>query len=152
MIEKLPYNLLVFLDAIHLYYLPEKHCLPAYGYQGKPKAEKKEQEQPQSERKVRAGFRAKEEEENEEIQSVWVAEKYDKETAIQEHEIKELNKQGLSLDVAKIVKQEKVLNNLSNRAIVAKHHTKGQSDGFSKGTVDKIAAIVAPSTDRGVKS
>lgn len=154
--EILPYGFRVFLDAIKLDFLPEKHCLPVYGFSGqKSKAKTEGNSQENSEentRNVRAGFKVDKLQENEVVKSAWIAEKYDKQAGLTQDDIKELNRQGLSLSVAKVIKIEKVLNGASNRSIVAAHHVTGRTDGFGKSTVDKIAAIVAPSTNRGVKS
>lgn len=144
----LVYQIRQFLDAIGLDYLPENHCLPAYGFTGeKSEPNRTKKNTPKTEknvRKITPGFRVDLKEEQGNIKSAWVSEKHSQDTELTTAEIRALNAIGANLQVAKVVKTEKIVNKLSNKAIAVKHHTPGRRDGYSQSTIDKIAAIVFP--------
>ena len=144
-------NIRRFLAAFDLDYLPENNCPPAFGFRVEKPPEKPKEIQPENTRKVRPGFAVDFAEEQGNVKSAWKAEKYDTDTELTEPEKTALRAAGLSLQVARVVKVEKMQNRLSNQAITDLHHVAGRRDGFGRSTIDKIATIVAPSTDRGAK-
>lgn len=152
-----PYNFLIFLDRCGLYFLSENHGLPAYGYR-KENAQKKAVEKtaitsPKNDRKIRPGFQVDTTEESKgQVNTAWEQSVSSADAYLTEQEKQLLVNGGFSLEVAAVIKEEKVLNNLSNSKISAKYHTKGQRTGFGISTVEKIARIVCPSPVGGRNS
>lgn len=142
-----------FLDQIGLTFLPENHVPPAYGYTA-PKVElkpvQKTEEKPKKNRlKIHSEFVEKElTAEDGNAEAVFANDKH-VDNRLTEADRIALAEAGLSLEVAAIVKKEKIKPPgevaLSNKQIADKYHTPGARDGFSKRTIDSIAAIVAPS-------